>query len=73
MVESREDRAIVQSVISMAAGLGLGTVVEGVEHERQLALLRKLGCERVQGELFGGAMPADEFVKWVRDQDVGEP
>jgi diguanylate cyclase (GGDEF)-like protein len=64
----REDRAIVQSVISMAHGLGLGTVVEGVEREDQLALLRELGCEHVQGQLFAAPMAADEFVKWVREQ-----
>ena len=51
----------------MARGLGLGTVVEGVEREDQLALLRELGCDRVQGQLFASAMPADEFAKWVRE------
>ncbi len=68
----REDRAIVQSVISMARGLGLSTVVEGVEREDQLALLRELGCDRAQGQLFASPMPADEFAKWVREQgDAG--
>ncbi len=69
----REDRAIVQSVISMARGLGLDTVVEGVEQESQLALLRELGCDRVQGQLFAPPMPADEFAKWVRDHGEAEP
>ncbi len=67
MLSHREDRAIVQSVISMARGLGLGTVVEGVEREEQLALLRELGCDRTQGQLFAAPMPADEFAKWVRE------
>jgi EAL domain-containing protein (putative c-di-GMP-specific phosphodiesterase class I) len=49
----RHDTAIVSSVISMAAALGLGLVAEGVETERQAELLRDVGCPLAQGFLFG--------------------
>ncbi len=65
LATQREDRAIVHSIIAMAQGLGLRTVAEGVEHEDQLACLRELGCDCAQGNLFGEAMPADTFEKWL--------
>jgi diguanylate cyclase (GGDEF)-like protein len=49
--------AIVQSVLSLAERLKLAVVAEGVETERELNQLRKLGCRLIQGYLMG--RPAD--------------
>lgn len=57
------DEAIIRAIIAMAKALGLETVAEGVEHELQLAFLRELGCDRVQGYLPGRPMPADEMAE----------
>jgi EAL domain-containing protein (putative c-di-GMP-specific phosphodiesterase class I) len=35
-------------------------VAEGVENEEQLAFLRGLGCDRMQGNLFSPALPPEE-------------
>jgi diguanylate cyclase (GGDEF)-like protein len=51
------DDVIVSAVVSLAGALGLEVVAEGVETTAQLAHLRHLGCELVQGYLFGA--PAD--------------
>jgi diguanylate cyclase (GGDEF)-like protein len=56
---------IVRSVVNLAKGLGLGVVAEGVETEQAFASLRSLGCEHVQGFLFGAAMGRDEFRRWL--------
>ena len=45
--------AIVQSILSLAERLHLDVVAEGVETERELNVLRKLGCRLVQGYLTG--------------------
>jgi len=57
--DDRGDRAIVAGVIDMAKALGCTITAEGVESERQLATLRELGCERVQGFLLGRPVDAD--------------
>jgi len=53
--EDPDDTAIVSAIISLAEALKLQVTAEGVETERQLEELRRLGCRRVQGYLL--AMP----------------
>ena len=51
--------AIVGSLVSLAHGLGLTVVAEGVETEEQLAELRRLGCDSVQGYLLARPAPPE--------------
>ena len=52
----RADALLVEAIITLAHGLGLRVVAEGVETEPQLEGLRGLGCDAVQGYLL--ARPA---------------
>ncbi|MDH3662910.1 MAG: EAL domain-containing protein, partial [Alphaproteobacteria bacterium] len=52
------NRAIVQSLISMAHNLKLEVVAEGVEHWSQLHYLQTHDCDIVQGFLIAKPMPA---------------
>ena len=56
--ESSVDAPIVQAVISLAHGLGIDVVAEGIETETQLAWLRRLGCDRGQGYLYARPLPS---------------
>lgn len=58
-----EGSAVATAVVHMARALGLIAVAEGVEHERQLAGLRTLGCDWAQGFLFAEARPADQLAE----------
>jgi diguanylate cyclase (GGDEF)-like protein len=51
--------AIVGSLVSLAHGLGLTVVAEGVETEEQLTELRRLGCDSVQGFLLARPAPPE--------------
>jgi EAL domain-containing protein (putative c-di-GMP-specific phosphodiesterase class I) len=66
MTENVDDSAIVQSTIVLAHDLGLRVVAEGVESEECNARLASLGCDLVQGFLFGRPMLADEVLKTLR-------
>lgn len=55
-----EALAIIRAVVAMADSLGMATTAEGVETENELATVRKLGCRKIQGYLFGRPMPAPE-------------
>src|SRR5438105_7580334 len=58
---SERSRAITRSIISLAHDLQVPVIAEGVENDAQLAFLRDLGCEFVQGFLFSEPMPAEDF------------
>ena len=49
----------------LAAKLGLDTVAEGIEDERQLAFLQSVGCGLVQDYVFAEPLPFDEFERWA--------
>ena len=50
--EDPESTAIIRAVVALAGSLGMKTVAEGVATEEQLALVRTLGCNRIQGYIF---------------------
>ena len=54
----REDVVIVRAIVAMAHSLGLRVTAEGVETQKQLAMLRKLRCDEYQGFLFSQPVPA---------------
>jgi diguanylate cyclase (GGDEF)-like protein len=50
---SRHERGLLRMVLELGALLGIRVVVEGIEREDQLTVLRELGCELGQGYLLG--------------------
>lgn len=57
-----EEACIVSAIVSMAQGLRMNIVAEGVEHMFQFNYLRSLGCNIVQGYLFGEATSLNDVV-----------
>ncbi|MDJ0928579.1 MAG: EAL domain-containing protein [Gammaproteobacteria bacterium] len=55
------DRAICETVVTLAHRLRLRAIAEGVETPEQLAHLRQLGCNEAQGYLISQPLAADEF------------
>tara|TARA_B100000678_G_scaffold92766_1_gene77460 strand:+ start:633 stop:2990 length:2358 start_codon:yes stop_codon:yes gene_type:complete len=53
---SSESLAIVRAVVAMAKSLEMATTAEGVETEEEAAMVRKMGCDRIQGFHFGRPM-----------------
>jgi diguanylate cyclase (GGDEF)-like protein/PAS domain S-box-containing protein len=53
--------SIITAITSMARGLGLKTIAEGIETEEQCKILRLLRCDMGQGYHFGRAVGAEVF------------
>ena len=59
------DGLIVQTIVGMAASLGLEVIAEGVETEAQKALLAQYGCSLYQGYLFARPAPVAQLESLV--------
>jgi diguanylate cyclase (GGDEF)-like protein len=60
LLEPSGSLPVVQSIVRLAHGMHLAVVAEGVETEAELDLVRVLGCDKVQGHVYGPAVgPAD--------------
>ncbi|MFL5493691.1 MAG: EAL domain-containing protein [Gemmatimonadales bacterium] len=60
-----DDAAITTAMIAMGHALGLRVVAEGVETDAQSLLLRRQGCDEMQGYLFGRPVPADRLAQFL--------
>lgn len=65
--------ALVNTIISLAHGLKLKVVAEGVETDEQANLLRLLRCDQAQGFLYSRPVPAEKFAALLasRGGDLG--
>ncbi len=62
------DAAIASAIISIARGLEIESVAEGVEHEAQLNKLKKLGCNIIQGYYFSRPLQPHDFMEFLDRQ-----
>lgn len=63
-----DDAAIALTVITLAHSLKLRVIAEGVETEAQLSILRRNGCDEMQGFYFSRPLPADGFADLLRNR-----
>lgn len=66
--DSERNAALVRAAVGMAHGLKLTVVAEGVETERQRDFLVAVGCDTLQGYLFGRPMPIEQMTERLRAQ-----
>jgi EAL domain-containing protein (putative c-di-GMP-specific phosphodiesterase class I) len=58
---------MVDAIISLARGLQMRVIAEGVETPAQLAYLREQGCDEAQGYLYSRALPVTEVEHILRN------
>jgi diguanylate cyclase (GGDEF)-like protein len=64
IARDRRDAAVVRGAIALAHSLDLTVVAEGVEDAGQLDLLRRFGCDEIQGYHFSPALEPAAFLAW---------
>ncbi|MBB5205930.1 putative signal transduction protein with EAL and GGDEF domain/DNA-binding response OmpR family regulator [Inhella inkyongensis] len=64
---SPQSTAVVSAIIALARSLGLRVIAEGVETERQMAVLQDQGCHYMQGYLFAKPLPGEALDAWYRE------
>ncbi len=58
--EDPEVRVILSAMISLAHDVGMKAIAEGVETAEELARLRRMGCDMVQGYYFSEPLPFED-------------
>jgi diguanylate cyclase (GGDEF)-like protein/PAS domain S-box-containing protein len=61
MTTDADDLAIVASIVSLAAAVGVRAIAQGVETEEQVDALQRLGCRLAQGFLWSQPVPASQL------------
>jgi EAL domain-containing protein (putative c-di-GMP-specific phosphodiesterase class I) len=64
------DKNIVKSIISLAHGLNLKVIAEGVETQEQFELLRNMSCDEIQGYLFSKPVDAESATKLLEQKEA---
>jgi EAL domain-containing protein (putative c-di-GMP-specific phosphodiesterase class I) len=57
---------IISAIISMSHSLNLKVIAEGVDTDKQMAFLKSIHCDEVQGYLYSEPMPAHELKTKLR-------
>jgi EAL domain-containing protein (putative c-di-GMP-specific phosphodiesterase class I) len=63
MLKDSHTMTLVSTIISLAHSLNLKVVAEGVDAEEQAKVLKRLGCDQMQGYLFSKPIPGDQLEK----------
>ncbi len=68
MNTGESNKKYVASIISIGHVLGLEVISEGVESEDQLNTLKEIGCDYIQGFIWGRPVPPEEAMKLIPGQ-----
>ena len=60
VLEDSATRVITEAIVNMVKALGFESIAEGVEENRQYEYLCSIGCDIIQGYLFGKPLSAEE-------------
>jgi len=63
----KNDKVIVQTVISMAHHMGLRVVAEGVEDRKDWDRLAEMGCDFIQGYFISRPQPVEKITVWLEE------
>jgi diguanylate cyclase (GGDEF)-like protein len=70
---SRQQRALVNAIVTLARNLDLAVVAEGIEEAAQRSLLARMGCPYGQGYLFAKPVWPDEVAGWLSESPLPGP
>jgi diguanylate cyclase (GGDEF)-like protein/PAS domain S-box-containing protein len=65
---STEQRKLLSAIIEMGHSLNITVLGEGVETTDQIATLRELGCDALQGYALCRPMPCEQLINFVRTE-----
>ncbi len=67
--DDTKEKALLQSIVQLVQSLGMLVLVEGVETEEQLDLLKKMGCDYMQGFLYSKPIKAEKMLHFIQEKE----
>jgi EAL domain-containing protein (putative c-di-GMP-specific phosphodiesterase class I) len=61
-------QSMIRNITRMSHDLNLKVIAEGVETEEQFELIKKLGCDYIQGFYFSKPLTPDAFCTYLQDE-----
>ncbi|MGP3698837.1 sensor domain-containing protein [Rhodobacter sp. NSM] len=58
-------RNLVRAIVEIAENLGIATIAEGIETEEQAAVIRRIGCNTMQGFLFAHPLCEEDLLRYA--------
>jgi EAL domain-containing protein (putative c-di-GMP-specific phosphodiesterase class I) len=66
LIDNVEDASLCKAIVAIASSLKLNVIGEGVETREQLAFLREIGTDMVQGYLYSKPLEITPFIDYVK-------
>ena len=73
ILDKPESCDVINSIVGLARSMGLQVVAEGAEHEDQVEVLKRLGCDFGQGFVFNRPLDAVAAMTLLRARDPATP
>ncbi|GLP97483.1 putative bifunctional diguanylate cyclase/phosphodiesterase [Paraferrimonas sedimenticola] len=70
LIDSDRSQNLVKSFAAMARNLSYQLIASGVEHPKQVSLLRQLGCTQAQGYWHSEPLPLEEVIAHYHHVDL---
>jgi len=68
MEKNPSNKFVLEAIIALAKGMGVRTVVEGVENKESLYFLHSIGTDIAQGFFINRPMPVEEFEQFLQNK-----
>lgn len=68
MHENHEDQSIVRTIVDLGVNLGLTLIAEGVEEQEQMAILKEMGCNEIQGYWYSRPLNEQSFIDFIQSK-----
>jgi diguanylate cyclase (GGDEF)-like protein len=71
LTDNPEGETLMRTLVQLGKALSIETLAEGIEQERELALLREERCDSGQGYLFARPLAVDAVEEFLREWEAG--
>lgn len=66
-LHSKKSRDVIGCIVDLADKLNISIVAEGIETAEQIAYMKLLRCDVIQGYYFSKPLPMDAFERWIEN------